>query len=327
MRYLIINDENELYQQMFQDLFWTKDYDVEEIPRIQAEGMMKKIEQLHFNNRINRHWFLPFKSVWKKRYGLEQYHFDDKEEYMILFVNGMLKYYFSRKQLEDFKRKHKNVKLCLLFFDSFSNRSAARAVGMRDLFDIVFSFDKEDCRRYGMEYMYSVFSMPDFVHEAKEDKSSAFFVGYGGTRLETLQKMFRRISKECQDCRFMIAGVKKKDQAPIPGVIYNQVISYARELQLAYNTNCIVEVVREGQSGITLRTCEAVAFGKKLVTNNENLRNMPFYDPQYMKIISSEKELDLDFIKEENKADYGTEDYFTPIKLLERIEQLEGRIL
>ena len=68
-------------------------------------------------------------------------------------------------------------------------------------------------------------------------------------------------------------------------------------------------------------------FWKKLVTNNENLRNMPFYDPQYMKIISSEKELDLDFIKEENKADYGTEDYFTPIKLLEKIEQLEGRIL
>ena len=325
MRYLIIDDENELYRQMFQDLFRTRDYDVEEIPRIQTAGVMKKIEQFHFNNRMNRHWFLPFKSVWKKRYGLEQYPFDDKEKYVVLFVNGILKYYFSRTQLEEFKKKHKNVQLCLIFFDSFSNGSAARAVEMRDLFDIVFSFDQEDCRRYGMEYVYSVFSMPDFVYEAKEDKSSAFFAGYGGTRLETLQKLFRRISNQCQDCRFLIAGVKKKDQAAIPGVTYNQVIPYARELQLAYNTNCIVEVVRKGQSGITLRTCEAVSFGKKLVTNNENLRTMPFYDERYMKIIRSEKDLDLEFIKKEDKADYGAEDYFTPLKLLERIEQLGGK--
>ncbi len=323
MKYLIIDDENELYQQMFQDLFRTTDYDVEEIPRIRAAGVMKKIEQLHFNNRINRHWFLPFKSVWKNRYGLEQYSFDEKEEYMVLFVNGMLKYYFDRKQLEEFKKKHKNVKLCLIFFDSFSNGSAARAVGMRDLFDIVFSFDQEDCRRYGMEYVYSVFSVPDFVYEAKEDRSSAFFAGYGGTRLGMLQRIFRTISNGCPNCRFMIAGVKKKDQEAILGVTYNQVISYARELQLAYNTNCIVEVVRKGQSGITLRTCEAVSFGKKLVTN-KNLKNMPFYDPRYMKIIGFEEELDLEFIKEEGKADYGTEDYFTPLKILERIEQLEG---
>lgn len=324
MRYLIIDDENELYQQMFQDLFQTKDYDVEEIPRIQVTGILKKIEQLHFNNRVNRHWCIPFKSAWKRWYGLERYSFKDTEDYMILFVNGMLKYYFSRKQLENLKKRHKNIKFCLIFLDSFSNASAARAVKMRDLFDVVFSFDQEDCRRYGMEYVYSIFSTPDFVYESNEDRSIAFFAGYGGTRLELLQRLFKRITKDCQNCRFLISGVKRKDQKAIPGVTYNKLIPYSRELQLAYNTNCMVEVVRNGQSGITLRTCEAVSFGKKLITNNENLRNMPFYNPRYMKIIHSEKDLDLEFIKEEQKADYGEEDYFTPLKILEKIEQING---
>ena len=105
-------------------------------------------------------------------------------------------------------------------------------------------------------------------------------------RLQILQKTFERITSEVDGCKFYIAGVKKEQQKTITGVQYNVTMPYAEELQMAYNTECIVEIVKEGQTGVSLRTCEAIAFYKKLLTNNQSLLQMPFYDKRYMQVFA-----------------------------------------
>lgn len=323
MKILIIDDEHELYERMFSDLFKETKYSIEEIPRMTIPAVLKPIYAVHFSDRINRHLWLPLKSLWNIFYALHKYPFDEKETYYVLFMNGTLKCYFSNGYLKRIKRKHPNVRLVMILYDSFSNPTAQRAIGMIPNFDYVFSFDQGDCEKHGFERIYSTFSKPDLVETDDNKKSTAFFIGYGIGRLQILQKTFERITSEVDGCKFYIAGVKKEQQKMIPGVQYNVTMPYAEELQMAYNTDCIVEIVKEGQTGISLRTCEAIAFNKKLLTNNQSLLQMPFYDGRYMQVFKDPDKIDVDFIRTKMEVQYDDTDYFSPVKIIDRLAEID----
>lgn len=324
MNYLIIDDEHELYRRMFADMFKTDRYDIEEVPRMVIPRILKPLYKLHHSDRINRRTFLPFKMVWKNCYRLHKYPFRDDEKYTVIFLNGSLRYNFSQRYLTDIKKHHPNVRLCLILYDSYSNPFAKRSISMVPLFDYVFSFDEEDCKKHGFERVYSTFSMPDNVKRDEKKSSKAFFIGFGAGRLKMLQRTFKKIIKEIDGCRFYIAGVKENDKLKIPGVIYNVTMPYSEELQMAYNTECIVEVVKEGQSGVSLRTCEAIAFNKKLLSNNQKLKEMPFYDERYMRVFKDPGEIDIDFLTKEMDVSYERNDYFSPVRIIERIDEIEN---
>ena len=61
-------------------------------------------------------------------------------------------------------------------------------------------------------------------------------------------------------------------------------MDYKEVIDIVKQSNCILEVVQEGQNGITLRTMEAVCYGKKLLTNNKNIVKYPFYDSKYISV-------------------------------------------
>ena len=103
MKILVIDDEHELYKRMFSDLFKETKYSIEEIPRMTIPAVLRPIYSVHFSDRINRHLWLPFKSLWNVFYALHKYPFDEKETYYVLFMNGSLKYHFSQKYLKKLK--------------------------------------------------------------------------------------------------------------------------------------------------------------------------------------------------------------------------------
>lgn len=324
MKFIIIDDEHELYKRMFADCFKENEYDIEEISRMVIPSFAKPLYKVHFNDRINRRIWIPGKMMlWKSCYRLHKYHFDPNEHYFVLFMNGSLRYHFSKKYLIKIKKNYPNVKLVMIMYDSFSNPTAKRAIGMIPIFDYVFSFDQADCDKYGFEHIYSTFSKPDFVRSDKNKKTKAFFVGFGLGRLKLLQSTFERITNEVSGCKFYIAGVNKKEQKEIKDVVYNVTMPYEEELQMSYNTECIVEIVKEGQTGISLRTCEAIAFNKKLLTNNGALTNMPFYDPRFMQVFETPRNIDIEFIQQKLNVSYKDTDFFSPLKILERLLTLD----
>ncbi len=77
-------------------------------------------------------------------------------------------------------------------------------------------------------------------------------------------------------------------------------------------SNCILEVLQDGQTGSTLRYLEAVCYNKKLLTTNPRIKNYPFYDERYMKVFSSESDIDYDWVKKRETINYGYKDEFSP---------------
>ncbi len=322
MKYLIVDDEHELYYAMMGELFTQTQYDVTQIPRMVMPEFLRKLYNVHYDQRINRRIKLPFKSIWTPFYRLHKYPFDPKQTYCVIFMNGSLRKHFEKSYLLRLKKKHPNVKLAVLIFDHSSYSGAKRAIQLLPVFDYKFSFDQEDCKTFGMEHFYSCFSKPDHITVTPKKQSNAFFIGGAPGRLELLQRVFAKISTAVDNCKFYIVGVQKQDCKPIPNVIYNQTMSFHEEMQMQYNTQCILEILRQSQKGVTLRTCEAVAFNKKLLTNNQELAKMPFYDPRYMKIFTDPEDIDLDFITSNQPVKYEDDQCFSPLRIIERLEQL-----
>ena len=326
MKYLIVDDEHELYKYMFSDLFKTDRYDIEELPRIEGiPSFLKPLFRLHYSEKINRHLWLPGKMIWKHFYTLHKYHFDENEEYTIILLNGSLRNHYSYSYLKKLKLVHRNLKLAIILFDSLGRSSMQRTEQMLPLFNKVFSFDASDCSRYGFSRIFSAYSMPEGMYKDSKMESSVFFIGYGKGRLELLQNTFKRIGTEISGCRFYITGVKNTEKEEIQGVTYNENMSFYQEQLMAYNTDCIVEVLKEGQQGITLRTCEAVLFNKKLLTNNQSIVDMPFYNSEFMSVFAAPEDIDMDFIKEKMEVRYEDKGWFSPLRIIELLENERTR--
>lgn len=63
------------------------------------------------------------------------------------------------------------------------------------------------------------------------------------------------------------------------------------------STNCILEILQEGQYQQSIRYFEAIIYNKKLLTNNKNVKNLPYFDERYMRYFSSITDIDLSGLK------------------------------
>lgn len=324
MKYLIVDDEYELYKIMYNDLFQTSKYDVTEIPQfIKMPKLLRLVKSIHLSDKINYRINTPFKGIWNPFYTLSHYNFEEKENYCILFLNGTLRTKFSFKYLKNLKEKHPNVKLAVIIYDSKSNPSSNRTYDMLDIFDFKFSFDEQDCLKYNLEHFPSTFSMPTFLEESVQRHSSAYFIGTASQRLSTLHRILPTISQQIPGCNFHLVGVKKKEQLYPQLIDYCASIPYCAVLQDVYNTDCIIDIVKAGQTGISLRCCEAILFNKKYVTNNIELYKFPFFDHRYMRVIQNElTSEDIQFIMDKIPVNYNYNGLFSPLRILERIEAI-----
>ena len=324
MTFLMIDDEHELYRVMMADIFDQSKYTVQELKKTKMPKWIKVMHDFHYSRRMNKFFEMPGKFIWNKWYELHKYPFKENEKYVVLFMNGTLRNNYNTTYLMNIKKRHQNVKMCLLIFDKSIYYGAKRAISMRECFDYVFSFDIDDCEKYKFEHFYNCFSRPKYIETDNSIESDAFFIGNGGGRLKELQSFFKYLaSQQNTNCRFYITGIKESEKVTISNVVYNKPMSFYREMQYSYNSNCLIEILRKGQSGISLRVCEAIAFNKKLITNNKELKKLPFYDERYMRIFDSPSDIDIDFITQKTKVQYKEMNFFSPVKILDRISELE----
>ncbi len=77
---------------------------------------------------------------------------------------------------------------------------------------------------------------------------------------------------------------------------HHQIIDFYRK------TKSVLDINKPFQDGLTIRTFEVLASGKKLITTNSDIKNYPFYHPDNVLIIDREDiRLPLDFFRSDFK--------------------------
>ena len=73
-----------------------------------------------------------------------------------------------------------------------------------------------------------------------------------------------------------------------------------------------LEILQEGQNQQSARYFEAVVYNKKLLTTNDRISALPFYNPDYMKVFHTSSDVDIDWLKARDMVDYGYKGEFSP---------------
>ena len=185
----------------------------------------------------------------------------------------------------------------------------------REKLDLVITTDSRDAKKYNLSFFPLIYSKVPRIEQTTICYDLSF-IGRGKGREEILNKI-EKIAKDNGLDIYMKYKEKK--------ITGNDWMEYSEILNVVRKSNCILEVVQTKQTGITLRTLEAICYGKKLLTNNTSIKKYPFYDSRYIQIFRNVDEISLDFISERREIKYNYENQYSPINLLKYIVKQNQR--
>ena len=273
---------------------------------------------IHFSFAINRKVQLPFQNIWKHLYSLETVEFDKDKKYCVIYTDVSAAR-TDRKYLAEIQKRC-NITLVLVMVNTMARRGSL-IEKRKGYFDQVYSFDKKDCDKYGFIYHPTNYSMADLSEDSIYQ--DAFYVGVSKGRADTIGKVFKRLQSEGANALFYISGLESGEKKT-EGIHYNEWLSYGQILKLIQHSNCIVEIMDGKQEGVTLRTMEAICYNKKLLTNNQSMKESKYYNTGNIQVFRTPEEINVSFIRNREKVDYKYEGEFSPIHLLEHINQVES---
>ena len=257
--------------------------------------------KLHTNKQIGKYLWLPYRDLW----------FDYQEIEHLLPPNGYLlinSMAMSLPTLGFWKRlKYNNptVKFVLILVDSMHGQSKHMMEVKKRIknfsWDMILSYDQNDCSEYGYRYIgFSYYSCYDNIIPS-DTISDLYYI----SSLKGRGTVLRDLNKACNENKINnVFKLYSLWQHADYGKMLRTPLPYTEVLADVLSTNCILEVLPAGQRAQTLRYIEALCYNKKLLSNNPELENIPYYDKRYMRYFSCVEEIDWKWVKERETVNY-----------------------
>ena len=185
-------------------------------------------------------------------------------------------------------RPFTNAKIVLFFWNHFKAEHEAMLKQAQDepAIDEIYHFDFLEAKELGLKHNSSFYSKHmDF--SSSEPKTDLFFGATNNGRKERAEKYKQEFTKRGVTTNYFILPLRGNEQ---PGYL-----TYEEYLKKTGESRGILELLREGQQGVTLRTFESMYFQKKLVTDNQAIAHYQFYHSENIFLL---QERDLDELPE-----------------------------
>jgi hypothetical protein len=193
------------------------------------------------------------------------------------------------------KYKYPNAKVLLHLWDSIANvKYTDRKIPIVDEFS---SFDPVDCKRLPNARYRPLFFVNSYLNSASYKRNKAiFFIGtLNGDRPKVICKVLRSLG---QDVTFNYWLFVRSKLELVLRKLFDRSLarlnssrflftSMSRETISLHLSQCsaVLDIEHPKQSGLTMRTFEVIASGKKLITTNNSIREHSFYNPARICII------------------------------------------
>lgn len=215
---------------------------------------------------IRRIWFwlgLPFRSIWYDRSWIA----DAKKAKLIIFHVTYLTLYLG-KDLNDI---NSDCRIIAWYWDKVYN-----CTNPKNLKGNIekWSFDLEDCKKYNLKYNHQYY-FNSLVKNSEKILWDVYFCGSDSGRGREIIKTYNELKKLGFRLRFKIVNPKFIE---IPEILKSKYVNYNQIREDIAKSVAILEIVRNGQSGLTIRAMEALFFEKKLITNNKFIKKEVFYN-------------------------------------------------
>lgn len=176
---------------------------------------------------------------------------------------------------------------------------------LNGVFDEIYSFDKEDIRTYGFletsNYIYHI----EEIIDNNQKKFDYLYVGSIDERITFLNALGEKMKIDQKNFLFLSIG-KKSFMKKLRQFFLNENrnitfsakrLSHDQMLELYKQSNFVLDVVRENQTGLSFRIFECMGINANVISTNKNLENYDLihsgkifiYDPNLINYNSVEK--------------------------------------
>lgn len=318
--FVIFGQPYDYFRFAYRDLTGNKNGEYCYKPIKSNSGFLNRIFSAHTSEKVNSRIRLPFKRVWFKKMS---YFKTTNTPYCFIFYFGTrwfnaIKYGY----LLYLKKKYPNSVFVFYYGDLVSTHEDEYSVEIiKKEFDLVMSFDLGDCEKYGLIYQPLVYSTIEKTSDSVP-ANDVYFVGRAKDRLESIVDAYVELKNKGLKCDFHIVGAKTDERILEDEIDYCGQMPYEENIKHIKNCKAILEIMQKNGRGFTLRCCEAIAFGKILITNNEEIINTPFYNPERVLLFDEKTSFDISPIRNSDGfVNYNYSD-LSPLKMFEKIEVL-----
>lgn len=278
-------------------------------------GLLRGLAMRSYKYKICQYGLYLIEKIYRP---LERIRTDNPKTYLI-FTNAA-SIGVSVPYLKSYLKRRPECTLVMLFLDPQDRYWAQYAKFLVEQIPQFqcFTFDPRDAERTGFKYTINVYS----CHKPEPGgiESDIYFSFYGLDRLNQVKELSDYLEKRQVRCNFIYVGKPDRDGQEMGGVkCSEQSLPYSEILRDTAAANCLLEILRPGQTGSTLRYYEAICYNKKLLTTNKNVVNLPFYDPQYIRVFETLSDIDSEWVKRREAIDHHYDGSFSPIHFLEEV--------
>lgn len=177
---------------------------------------------------------------------------------------------------------------------------------------------------YGMAKKYNIEHWPNVYPNKKEREEKIIydlcFVGVDKGRKDTIEK----IARVCKENKIKTAFYLKtddKDKKETNIKYIDDLMPYRDVVEISQKSKCILELDIPEYHTCTLRMQEAIVFNKKILTNNKEVCNMPYFKDSNNVIFFDEiEEIDWNRVVSNESVDYAYAGDYSMSKILGKIQ-------
>ncbi len=213
------------------------------------------------------------KEIWRKR--LAQYEW-------IIFLD-----YFFVPEMGEFVRQCSGAKRILFFWNHLTLEKEQLLAKVRDTrsVDEIYSFDPLQAKKYQISHNSSFYQPIPEIPLSREENYDIFFGAANNGRRELAESFKQYFESLGLSVFFHLTELRGNED--------ENYLTYPDYLGKVFQSKAILEIMREGQTGITLRCLESIFFQKKIITTNRFVKYYHFYHPQNVFILGEDKLTEL----------------------------------
>lgn len=189
--------------------------------------------------------------------------------------------FIASESIKDFK---KHTDKSIAFFND-NVRRYPNIANVVPLFDEVYSFEKEDCRKYGMQFA-SNFIYKESRSDSQDFDYEVFNISSKDKRTPRIIEIAKKLKAEGIVYKIIILDKKNKLQADSVDVASKAIPLEEVNAYIA-RSKALIDFHREKQNGLTFRVFESMGARKKLITTNPDIKNYDFFNPDNICVVEN----------------------------------------
>jgi len=214
-------------------------------------------------------------------------------DYFLLIKGEVVPDFF----IEELKALNPNIIMIYYNYDSFKNNPNARSI--LKYFDKKFSFDKKDAIEYKINFRPLFFSneYEEIRNFQTNSQFESMFIGTAHTERYLISEKvkswcdsnnFRSFAYYYSPSKYVFHFKRIFDKTfkkfDIKKISFLS-LAHGEIIELYKKSKAVLDINHPFQTGLTMRTFEALGAGRKLITTNAQVMDYPFFDPENILVI------------------------------------------